>query len=60
MATAAHPSHLSPIDRPDSRVSLARSDTTYHSFQDSEIYEPGTTSEPAQKPVDVHNLSFLV
>ncbi|KAM7201569.1 hypothetical protein V8F20_004797 [Naviculisporaceae sp. PSN 640] len=28
------------IDRPDSRVSLALSDTTYHSFHDVELYEP--------------------
>ncbi|KAK4127001.1 hypothetical protein N657DRAFT_564784, partial [Parathielavia appendiculata] len=42
---------LSPaIDRPDSRVSLARSDTTYHSFQDVELFEPGVPSQPAQKP----------
>ncbi|KAL2128158.1 hypothetical protein VTI74DRAFT_9602 [Chaetomium olivicolor] len=51
MAAASHLSHLSPIDRPDSRVSLARSDTTYHSFQDDEIYEPDIPSEPNQRPV---------
>ncbi|KAK4461949.1 hypothetical protein QBC42DRAFT_297251 [Cladorrhinum samala] len=41
-------SHLpSTIDRPDSRVSLARSDTTYHSFQDLEVPEPEVRPEPA-------------
>ncbi|KAM7221816.1 hypothetical protein V8F06_002809 [Rhypophila decipiens] len=33
-------SPLPQIDRPDSRVSLALSDTTYHSFHDVELYEP--------------------
>ena len=32
-----------PVDDPDSRVSLALSDTTYHSFHDIELYEPDTT-----------------
>ncbi|KAK4220732.1 hypothetical protein QBC38DRAFT_167377 [Podospora fimiseda] len=36
---------LSSIDRPDSRVSMARSDTTYHSFQDLEVPEPEATPE---------------
>ncbi|KAL2016339.1 hypothetical protein VTK56DRAFT_3851 [Thermocarpiscus australiensis] len=43
-------SHLSPstaIDRPDSRVSLARSDTTYHSFQDADLSEPEVPSQPS-------------
>ncbi|KAK4099427.1 hypothetical protein N658DRAFT_429897, partial [Parathielavia hyrcaniae] len=35
------------IDRPDSRVSLARSDTTYHSFQDVELFESGVQNQPA-------------
>lgn len=39
-------SHLSPTDRPDSRVSLALSDRTYHSFHDIELYEPGGVSQP--------------
>ncbi|KAK4187440.1 hypothetical protein QBC35DRAFT_474569 [Podospora australis] len=38
------------IERPDSRVSLARSDSTYHSFQDIELYEP-EVSEVPQKPL---------
>lgn len=37
---ASHLSYVQTIDRPNSRVSLARSDTTYHSFQDSDIQEP--------------------
>ncbi|KAK4150649.1 hypothetical protein C8A00DRAFT_17854 [Chaetomidium leptoderma] len=45
----AHLSHLTAIDRPNSRVSLARSDTTYHSFQDIDLHEPGVSSGPAQK-----------
>ncbi|KAL2178185.1 uncharacterized protein P884DRAFT_197758 [Thermothelomyces heterothallicus CBS 202.75] len=45
-----HLSHLAAIDRPDSRVSLARSDTTYHSFQDIDLPEPEAPSGPAQQP----------
>lgn len=45
MAAVSH--LLSTIDRPDSRVSLARSDTTYHSFQDLEVPEPEVRPEPA-------------
>ncbi|KAK4237318.1 hypothetical protein C8A03DRAFT_44815 [Achaetomium macrosporum] len=44
-------SHLSPLSavaRPDSRVSLARSDTTYHSFQDIELYEPEVPTQPSE------------
>ncbi|KAL2162331.1 hypothetical protein VTH06DRAFT_7244 [Thermothelomyces fergusii] len=41
-------SHLAAIDRPDSRVSLARSDSTYHSFQDIDLPEPKAPSDPAQ------------
>ncbi|KAK4133741.1 hypothetical protein BT67DRAFT_42295 [Trichocladium antarcticum] len=48
MAAISHLSHLLPIDRPDSRVSLALSDTTYHSFQDMELYEPGALAKPHQ------------
>jgi len=41
--------HLSPPpqpDRPDSRVSLALSDATYHSFQDIELSEPKVSERP--------------
>ncbi|KAL2265968.1 hypothetical protein VTJ83DRAFT_5320 [Remersonia thermophila] len=42
---ASHLTLVPTIDRPNSRVSLARSDTTYHSFQDdSDIQEPGVLS----------------
>lgn len=45
MAAVSHLSHL--IDRPDSRVSLARSDTTYHSFQDIDLFEPEVPPQPS-------------
>ncbi|KAL2198124.1 hypothetical protein P885DRAFT_34666 [Corynascus similis CBS 632.67] len=50
MAAMSHLSHLAAIDRPDSRVSLARSDTMYHSFQDIDLPEPEGPSGPGQKP----------
>ncbi len=43
----SHMSHLAAMDRPDSRVSLALSDTTYHSFQDIDLHEPGLRPRPA-------------
>ncbi|KAK0644176.1 hypothetical protein B0T16DRAFT_193713 [Cercophora newfieldiana] len=45
--------HLSPIpppDRPDSRLSLALSDATYHSFQDVELSEPKVQPSACQQP----------
>ncbi|KAH6617204.1 hypothetical protein F5144DRAFT_498734 [Chaetomium tenue] len=51
MAATSHLSHLTAIDRPDSRVSLARSDSTYHSFQDIDLPEPEVPSRPVQKPI---------
>lgn len=48
MAAMSHLSHLAVIDRPDSRVSLARSDTTYHSFQDIEMFEHQAPCPPSQ------------
>ncbi len=50
MAAMSHLSHLTALDCPDSRVSLALSDTTYHSFQDIDSHEPGIPSRIAQKP----------
>ncbi|KAL2149228.1 hypothetical protein VTH82DRAFT_8576 [Thermothelomyces myriococcoides] len=49
-AMSHHLSHLAAVDRPDSRVSLARSDTTYHSFQDIDLPEPEAPSGPTQRP----------
>ncbi|GAB1316164.1 hypothetical protein MFIFM68171_06374 [Madurella fahalii] len=49
MAAISHLSHI--LGRPDSRVSVARSDTTYHSFQDIELYEPDVPSQPSKAPV---------
>ncbi|KAK3375904.1 hypothetical protein B0T24DRAFT_208741 [Lasiosphaeria ovina] len=43
-------SHLSPSNRPLSRVSLAPSDTTYHSFHEVELYEPNLVPAPAPGP----------
>ncbi|KAK3381946.1 hypothetical protein B0H63DRAFT_451235 [Podospora didyma] len=43
-------SHLSPVERPLSRVSLTPSDTTYHSFHDVELYEPEAVQPPRPKP----------
>ncbi|KAH6842634.1 hypothetical protein B0I37DRAFT_393149 [Chaetomium sp. MPI-CAGE-AT-0009] len=51
MAATSHLTHLTVIDRPDSRVSLARSDSTYHSFQDIDLPEPEVPSRPVQKPI---------
>ncbi|KAL1835864.1 hypothetical protein VTJ49DRAFT_5965 [Mycothermus thermophilus] len=49
---ASHLSLVQTIDRPNSRVSLARSDTTYHSFQeDSDIHEPQVPSSQQQPSV---------
>ncbi|KAK3316588.1 hypothetical protein B0H66DRAFT_299109 [Apodospora peruviana] len=42
-------SHLSPFDRPLSRVSLAPSDRTYHSFHDVEPSEPRTGPRSGSK-----------
>ncbi len=50
MAAMSHLSHLAALDCPDSRVSLALSDTTYHSFQDIDLHEPGIPSRITQKP----------
>ena len=50
MAAMSHLSHLTALDCPDSRVSLALSDTTYHSFQDIDSHEPGIPSRISQKP----------
>lgn len=48
---ASHLSHLMAIERPNSRVSLARSDTTcYHSFQDVDLHEPEVSCPRSQKP----------
>lgn len=50
----SHLIHLTAIDRPDSRVSMALSDSTYHSFQDNDLPEPEAPSRPIEtKPITV-------
>ncbi|KAK3991530.1 hypothetical protein QBC44DRAFT_50780 [Cladorrhinum sp. PSN332] len=51
---------LSSIDRPDSRVSMARSDTTYHSFQDLEVPEPEATPESSTLNQTSHSKAATV
>ncbi|KAK0616779.1 hypothetical protein B0T14DRAFT_433378 [Immersiella caudata] len=47
---STHLAPVSPPDRPDSRLSLALSDATYHSFQDVELSEPKVSPPVCQAP----------
>ncbi|KAK4162830.1 hypothetical protein QBC43DRAFT_73723 [Cladorrhinum sp. PSN259] len=58
MAAVSH--LLSTIDRPDSRVSMARSDTTYHSFQDLEVPEPEAKPEESNLNQTTHSKAIAV